>query len=127
MLKIVHRDIKPSNIMYSPTFGKNVFIDFGCSSGLKETIGQKKLTKFAGATAFCSPEMFTLLTIKFGLVDLYFNDIFSLKQSFDSHNPNSLNKNEINIFKIKSSIFEIYKMKFNLYEGNYKEFYETWK
>ena len=85
------------------------------------------MTNFAGATAFCSHEMFTLLTIKYGFVDLYFNDIFSLKQSFDSHNPNSLNKNEINIFNIKSSIFEVYKMKFNLYEGNYKEFYETWK
>jgi len=31
MLKIVHRDIKPSNIMYSPTFNKNVYIDFGCT------------------------------------------------------------------------------------------------
>ena len=31
MLQIVHRDIKPSNIMYSPTYEKHVFIDFGCT------------------------------------------------------------------------------------------------
>jgi len=28
-LKIVHRDIKPTNMMYSSTFRKNIFIDFG--------------------------------------------------------------------------------------------------
>jgi serine/threonine protein kinase len=28
-LKIVHRDIKSDNIMYSPTYKKNVLIDFG--------------------------------------------------------------------------------------------------
>ena len=115
MLKIVHRDIKPSNIMYSPTFQKNVLIDFGCSLGSKETIGQKKMTNFAGATAFCSHEMFTLLTIKYGFVDLYFNDIFSLKQSFNFQNFNVLNTNEFDILSIKSSIFEVYKLKFNLY------------
>ena len=39
MVKVVHRDIKPSNIMYSPIFKKYVFIDFGCSEGLKENLG----------------------------------------------------------------------------------------
>lgn len=89
MLKVVHRDIKPPNIMFSPTYAKNVFIDFGCSEGLKEALGQKKLTRFTGTTAFCSPEMLTLLITKFGLVDLYFNDIFSLKQTFSFENLNS--------------------------------------
>lgn len=39
MLQIVHRDIKPGNIMFSPTFNKNVFIDFGGSEILMEALG----------------------------------------------------------------------------------------
>ncbi len=35
-LKIVHRDIKPQNIMYSSTFKKDVFIDFGACDFLYE-------------------------------------------------------------------------------------------
>jgi serine/threonine protein kinase len=35
MLKFIHRDIKPANIIYSKTFKKHVFIDFGSSSCLK--------------------------------------------------------------------------------------------
>lgn len=62
MLKIVHRDVKPSNIMYSPTFKKHVFIDFGCTDGLKESLGMRSLTKFTGATGYCSDEMFDLLS-----------------------------------------------------------------
>jgi len=31
MLRIIHMDIKPMNIMYSNTFKKNIFIDFGLS------------------------------------------------------------------------------------------------
>lgn len=29
--------------------------------------------------------------------------------------------------KIKSSIFDVYKLKHDLYEGDYKGFHETWK
>ncbi len=39
MLKIVHRDIKPSNIMFSSTFKKMIFIDFGCTEVLNELVG----------------------------------------------------------------------------------------
>jgi serine/threonine protein kinase len=53
-LKVVHRDIKPDNIMYSKSFKKHVFIDFGGSVLLKESIGEKSLTKFLGTTGFCS-------------------------------------------------------------------------
>lgn len=60
-LKVVHRDIKPDNIMYSKSFKKHVFIDFGGSILLKESIGQKSLTKFLGTTGFCSQEMMALL------------------------------------------------------------------
>ena len=82
MLKIVHRDIKPSNIMYSPTYGKHVLIDFGCSEVLKETLGQEKVTRFTGATAFCSDEMLNLLSRnESGLIDLYFNDTFAFNKS----------------------------------------------
>ena len=35
MLNIVHSDIKPANIMFSPTFNKNVLIDFGIASFVK--------------------------------------------------------------------------------------------
>lgn len=54
MLQIIHGDIKPSNIMYSPTFKKHVFIDFGCSEGLKKNLGQKKTTNFFGTASYCS-------------------------------------------------------------------------
>lgn len=30
-LSIVHQDIKPENIMYSPSFDRAIFIDFGLS------------------------------------------------------------------------------------------------
>jgi serine/threonine protein kinase len=31
LLKIIHFDIKPSNIMFSKSYNKAVFIDFGIS------------------------------------------------------------------------------------------------
>ncbi len=39
ILKIIHRDIKPNNIMWSNEFQKPVFIDFGQTSFITETIG----------------------------------------------------------------------------------------
>jgi len=39
MLQVVHRDIKPGNIMYSETYKKNIFIDFGCTEVLNEKLG----------------------------------------------------------------------------------------
>jgi serine/threonine protein kinase len=47
-LKIVHRDIKFDNIMFSPTYKRNVFIDFGGCIFLKEQLGYRTLTKFYG-------------------------------------------------------------------------------
>ena len=38
--------------MYSSTFNKNVFIDFGCTEILNEKIGEKSHTFFVGTTAF---------------------------------------------------------------------------
>jgi len=52
---IVHFDIKPENIMFSPTFKKAVFIDFGLSEIIKESFGHKSLFKFRGTLEYCSP------------------------------------------------------------------------
>ena len=40
-LKICHMDVSPKNIMFSPTFKKSVFIDFGLSNMLKENIDEE--------------------------------------------------------------------------------------
>ena len=54
ILKIIHRDIKPDNIMYSPTFRKLVFIDFGGCLIINEPIGVKTSTRFFGTSKFSS-------------------------------------------------------------------------
>ena len=46
--KIVHMDIKPDNIMFSPTFKKLVFIDYGFSEIIEEEVGFKTLVTFRG-------------------------------------------------------------------------------
>jgi serine/threonine protein kinase len=38
-LKIIHKDLKPLNFMYSNTYKKNVFIDFGISHPILESFG----------------------------------------------------------------------------------------
>lgn len=81
-MRIVHGDIKPENIMWSPQFQKNVFLDFGLSRLLKETMGSKTVTTFSGTYRFCCDEMKNLFgTGKSALVDLYFNDIYGLNES----------------------------------------------
>jgi serine/threonine protein kinase len=57
MLNLVHLDIKPLNIMYSKEFNKIVFIDFGISSLISQTIGYKTMTNFMGTVLYCSQEM----------------------------------------------------------------------
>jgi serine/threonine protein kinase len=54
MLQIVHRDIKPLNILYSPTYKKPVFIDFGCSDVIKNTIGSLTMSIFKGTMNYCT-------------------------------------------------------------------------
>ena len=80
MLQVVHRDIKPSNIMFSPTFKKNVFIDFGGSEALKETLGEKTMSRFVGTASYCSDQAFQLLSKNGMAGDLYYNDIFGLRK-----------------------------------------------
>ena len=60
-LKIAHRDVKPGNVMYSKTYNKTLFIDFGTSVVLNQPIGVKSLTNFAGTTGYCCDEMLKIL------------------------------------------------------------------
>lgn len=53
-LHFIHYDIKPENIMYSASFRKIVFIDFGLSTLIRENIGEKSATMFVGTINFCS-------------------------------------------------------------------------
>ncbi len=71
-LQVVHRDIKPENIMWSPSFQKLVFIDFGLSEIVKERPGEKTLTSYVGSYSYCSPEMQKCFVLqKSRHVDLY--------------------------------------------------------
>lgn len=46
--KIIHFDIKPSNIAFSNTFKRWVFIDFGLSEVIKESLGFTSEVSFRG-------------------------------------------------------------------------------
>jgi serine/threonine protein kinase len=81
-LKICHMDVSPKNIMYSPTFEKWVFIDFGLSRIVKENINEKSFTGFCGTYEFCSSDMASLFRKdSVGWVNLYLNDVWGLKES----------------------------------------------
>jgi serine/threonine protein kinase len=54
-LQLVHLDIKPENLAYSPYFKKNVFIDFGFSQFINESLGQKTITSYIGTYEYSSP------------------------------------------------------------------------
>lgn len=82
LLQIVHRDIKPDNLMWSEEYQTPVFIDFGVTTFIKERLGYKSMTRFAGTIGFVSPEMTTVFAEKKGVADLYYNDLYGLNQSF---------------------------------------------
>lgn len=68
--------------MFSPTFKKWVFIDFGLSNMLKEKVDEKSYTGFCGTYEFCSSDMVMLFRRRSeGLVNLYLNDVWGLKES----------------------------------------------
>ena len=98
---IVHGDVKPENIMWSPSLKKNVFIDFGLSTVVKEKPGQKTYTGFCGTFEHSYSEMKTLLIESTkGYVDLFYNDLFGVKNSFDKHEIQKNKKNKItNVLK----------------------------
>ena len=53
-LQIVHRDVKPSNVVWTPSFRKWVFLDFGFAKNLQQTIGFKTKSKFIGSYPYAS-------------------------------------------------------------------------
>lgn len=54
-LRIVHGDIKPDNVMWSPTYRKLVFVDFGLSCCPSQKIGEMTYTVYFGTPMFSSP------------------------------------------------------------------------
>lgn len=71
--------------MYSPSYHKYVFIDFGLSRIITQTIGYKTLTAFCGSLKYCSEEMKTLYLIgEKSYVDLYHNDAVCLQKTFET-------------------------------------------
>lgn len=69
--------------MWSEKYEKNVFVDFGLSKILRESIGEMTFTHFFGTYGFCSEEMKNLFFYekKFDKIDLYYNDMFALEKS----------------------------------------------
>lgn len=75
--------------MWSPTYKKNVFIDFGLSKFLKEKIGELTKTYYFGTYKYCSQEMKALLIKnKMDYIDLYFNDVVALKKVTQFYDKN---------------------------------------
>jgi serine/threonine protein kinase len=75
-LKVIHSDIKPANVLYSTSYGKNVFLDFGVAEVVNQEIWESTLTKFKGTYEFCGEEMKKLFVKKTQEhVNLYINDL----------------------------------------------------
>ena len=85
----IHNDIKVDNIAFSPFFNRYVFIDFNLSRIIRERIGFKTLTAFRGTPNYCSSEMGAIYLLQeTRFVDLFYNDLFSLKESLSRFQEN---------------------------------------
>jgi serine/threonine protein kinase len=82
-LNLIHKDIKPHNIAFSPSLNDFVFIDFGVSEYVNEKPGSYSCTFREGTFRYMSPEMKRLHPGCSGYIDLYWNDLFSLRQCMD--------------------------------------------
>ena len=71
--------------MYSPSFKRLVFIDFGLSAFISEDTGFKTFTSFIGSINNCSPEMRQAYINKKKMhIDLYYNDLYCLEGSISN-------------------------------------------
>ena len=81
-LRIVHRDVKEVNIGWSEKFEKWVFLDFGFTTCLRESIGEKSQTKFIGTFKYVIDEIQDLYYLGLsGKADFYYNDVVGLERS----------------------------------------------
>jgi serine/threonine protein kinase len=81
-LNIAHLDIKPENISFSPSLKEAVFLDFGLSDMIEETIGRRTKTAFTGTLGFSSPEMMDCYNNRcVSYVDVYYHDVFGLQNT----------------------------------------------
>ena len=81
-LRMVHRDLKEANIGWSSEFGKWVFLDFGFTKFLRESVGEKTYTKFIGTFKYTTEELHQLYYFnETGKVDFYYNDVHGLEIS----------------------------------------------
>lgn len=68
--------------MYSPSYDRPVFIDFGLSRIISENIGETTLTNYVGTVDYWSPEMGKCYLEKKALhIDLYYNDLYGLEKT----------------------------------------------
>ncbi len=73
--------------MFSKVYKKYVFIDFGISKFVKQDIGLKTLTQFVGTYRYACSDMKKLYFLKKpSYIDLYFNDLCGLLESFNQIN-----------------------------------------
>lgn len=87
---LVHFDIKPDNIMKSYQFEKIVFIDFGLSTLTNKQVGEKEEVYFQGTLSYCSPQMAQCFQDNHPQkVDVFFNDVYAMKETFNWYAKNS--------------------------------------
>ena len=70
--------------MWSLKFNKLVFIDYGLTKIVSQDIGELSISKYFGSYLYSLKEMQQLFyQNSVGFIDLYYNDVHTLKMSFD--------------------------------------------
>jgi hypothetical protein len=64
--------------MYSSTYNKAVFIDFGLSLIIAEDLGNLKLMHFRGTFMYACDEFKNICSEQGGYIDVYHNDRYGL-------------------------------------------------